>query len=76
MDELFTWALYSSKLLDGSEVLTLRQNDRVFCEFAPAIANYKLWHAYFNGFPKFGLPSREACIRSAEKMAGQKLKVL
>lgn len=61
--------------MGGLEVLVLKMpTGEVFCEYAPG-KDPKFWHQYYKGFPKRGFISREACIASAERIAGHKLSV-
>lgn len=67
------WELVSSHLIDGSEFLILKMpTGEPFCEYAPG-RDPKFWHQYYKGFPKRGFVSREACIASAERIAGHSL---
>jgi hypothetical protein len=70
------WKLFSSRLSDGAEVLTLKRDGRTVCEYAPALYPYQGWHAYYNGFPKAEFSTREACIKDAERVSGGPLAVV
>lgn len=68
------WALYSGKLQDGTEVLSLMQpNGHVLCEYTEGTD--KTWHVYFHGLPKKEFTSKEAAIRNAEGCAGHPLTI-
>lgn len=72
------WQLVSGKLSDGMEVLVLKHpSGRTWREYAPGEQpNGDVWHAYEHQFPCKRLSSRAACIRDAEKLSGQILKVV